>query len=258
MVAPTGLPGVSVREWAAWAPGLTEKAHWISFFKGGGDISQEGSPEAGFIPSLLRRRMSRLNRMALTAAFSCCRDSATPPDGVPLVLASRHGDMPATVRLLKQLSLGEPLSPADFTHSVHHTAAGYWGIISGNRLTARAVAGGEASFCYGWLEAVGLLARNPGRPVLLVVADDILPAPFDGLVSGRAVPYAVALLLQPGTGTVAREISLELDGALTQPGAAPTAGLLGMAGLDFLRWYLGGADGVLTLDLDGRRWRWIP
>ena len=72
MVAPAGLPAVSVKEWAAWAPGLTEKAHWSAFLKAGGDISQDGSPEAGFIPPLLRRRMSRLNRMALTAAFSCC------------------------------------------------------------------------------------------------------------------------------------------------------------------------------------------
>ena len=256
MVAPAGLPAISVKEWAAWAPGLTEKAQWNAFLKAGGDISQDGSPEAGFIPPLLRRRMSRLDRMALTAAYSCCRDSAMPPDRVPLVLASRHGDMPVTTRLLKQLSLNEPLSPADFTNSVHHTAAGYWGMFSGNRLTARAVAGGEASFCHGWLEAVGLLARDPGRPVLLVAVDDVLPPPFDGMVRGRTVPYAVALLFQGGVESVERGVSLELDGASIQNSATPSRGCFGVAGLDFLRWYIGGAQGDLALELDGRRWRW--
>jgi hypothetical protein len=195
--------------------------------------------------------MSRLNRMALTAAFSCCRDAGTALDSVPLVLASRHGDMQATARLLNQLSIGEPPSPADFTHSVHHTAAGYLGMICGNRLAARAVAGGEASFCYGWLDAVGLLVRDPARQVLLVAADDVLPAPFDALVGGRAVPHAVALLLQWGAAPGGRVVALGLEA-----GTSPAAGVIGIAGLDFLRWYLSGTEAELTLELDGRLWRW--
>jgi hypothetical protein len=163
--------------------------------------------------------------------------------------------MQATTRLLNQLSLGEPPSPADFTHSVHHTAAGYWGMICGNRLTARAVAGGEATFCYGWLDAVGLLVRDPSRPVLLVAADDALPAPFDALVGGQSIPHAAALLLQWGAGPADRAVSMRLE-AVPVPAGTVSAGIIGAAGLDFLRWYLGGCEGVFALDLDGRRWQW--
>ena len=214
--------GLSVRKWAAWAPGF-ELA------------------ESKEIPPMLRRRMSRLNRMALSAAFTCCREAGVAPAEVNFVLASRHGDMAATTRLLGQLAAGEPPSPADFTHSVHHTAAGFWGIITGNKLTSRAVAGGEASFCAGWLDAAGILARQPQRPVLLISADDALPAPFDGLV-GQGVPHAAALLLVPG------KIKLEPVGPGVGKADQPAA-------LAFLNWHINGGT-ELALDLDGRRWRW--
>ena len=68
--------------------------------------------------------------------------------------------MGITSELLAQMAGKETLSPMGFSNSVHHTAIGYWSLATGNRRAMRAVAGGEASFCYGFLDAIGLLATT--------------------------------------------------------------------------------------------------
>lgn len=253
MVA-AGVPPVSVREWAAWAPGLSDKSKWLGFLKSPGEIPLDGAPDVGFIAPMLGRRMSRFNRMALNTAYSCCRDAGAPCDAVRLVVASRHGDMAVMARLLKALSEKDTLLPADFTNSVHHTAAGYWGLVAKNRQASRSIAGGEASFCYGFLDAAGMLRHDPARPVLLVAVEDVLPEPFDGLVGGRCIPYSVALLLEaegePGSGRVA----LGFGGPAGGDGAG-SDGTIGIPALDFLRWHVGGQD-ALEMRIGQRRWQW--
>lgn len=229
-------PPVFVRASAAWAPGLAE-------------IPLDATPDVGFIAPMLARRMSRLNRMALHTADACCRQAGVPADAVRLVVASRHGDMSVMVRLLTALSEHDTLSPADFTNSVHHTAAGFWGLVAKNHEASRSIAGGAASFCYGFLDAAGMLKHDPARPVLLVAVEDVLPAPFDALVGGRNVPYSAALLLEARGAAGARPVRLGFGAAA---GAAPTAGI---PALDFLGWHVGGGD-ALEMNVAQRNWRW--
>lgn len=251
MVSAAGIPPVFVREWAAWAPGLSDKPKWLEFLKSPGDLPLDGTPDVGFIAPMLARRMSRLNRMALHAADSCCREAGVPRDAVRLVAASRHGDMSVMVRLLTALCEKDTLSPADFTNSVHHTAAGYWGLVAKNRQASRSIAGGSASFCYGFLDAVGMLKHDPSRPVLLVAAEDILPEPFGGLVGGRNIPYSVALLLEAQGAPGSRRVALEFGAAA----GADEAQAIGIPALDFLRWHVGGRR-LLEMNAGQRHWRW--
>ncbi|HBL16476.1 MAG: hypothetical protein A2X36_01165 [Elusimicrobia bacterium GWA2_69_24] len=248
MVVP-GLPAVRVRGWSAWAPGLSAREDWLAFLRAPHALGSAGMPEVKFIAPMQARRMSRLNRMALCAGHACCADAGVPEDSVRLVMASRHGDLSVMVRLLKALAEKETVLPADFTNSVHHTAVGFWGIAVKDREPSRAVAGGEASFCYGFLDAAGLLVREPGRPVLLVMADDTVPPPFDSIAGGPGTPHSVALLLESGAGPGSCRLVLD------EGGAAPDGGL-GLPALDFLRWHALGAAGDLAVSSGGRLWRW--
>lgn len=147
------------------------------------------------MPALLRRRLGFLGRMALSVAWRC----ADGEPALPSVFASRHGELDRTVELLQSLARREPLSPTEFSLSVHNSAAGLFSIARRDRSPASAVAAGEDSLAAGMLEGIGLLAD--GQPQALVVyADADPPAPYRGHIGVGSPVFAVAILLRCGKG----------------------------------------------------------
>jgi len=218
--------------------------------------TQESDPDVSEVPPLLRRRMSPLARMSAAAAMDCCRRAKVSCSDVQIVFASRHGEMGTTLTLLEQLAKGETLSPTDFSGSVHHTSLGYFTMAVKNRRPARAVAGGEASFCYGFLDALGMLGETGGLPVLLIAADEALPAPFAGLIGKTNQPYAIAFLLGSARYSQKGTVSLEMPSPMSRPRrrAARTRSS-GIPALNFLHWFLEGKKS-LEWRLAERMWRW--
>jgi hypothetical protein len=225
---------VRIVEWAAWT-------------------SAEGARHIADIAPLLRRRMSPLARMAVAVGLECCHKAGLSPAAPRVVFASRHGEMGVTVDLLNQMAAGETLSPTGFSNSVHHAAAGYWSLAMGNRQATRAVAGGEASFCYGFLDAIGMLGEADRSPVLLIVADDQVPPPFEAVSGQLKAPYAAAFLLAPAKPAEAHAFSFAMRRCVDTPVADDRQP--GIPALDFLQWHLKG-DTSLELVLSQRSWRW--
>jgi len=146
------------------------------------------------LPAMLRRRATGLGRRALAAA------SALPDlDQARYVFSSRHGEFSRTLAILKTLAADEPVSPADFSMSVHHALAALLSIANGNHGGHVAVAAGEESFCFALIEAAAGLAEAPEEPVLLLHYDDPLPGEYAAFESG-AGPSVLALLLSAETG----------------------------------------------------------
>ena len=165
--------------WTAWAPGLPDRASWEQWLRHVTlHLAHHDTPACAHIPPLLRRRCSFLARMVLEVAFRVCEETQTPPHQVHTIYCSRHGEMQTLRTLFDDLAAASPLSPTFFGNAVHHTPTGYWSITAQNPLISRTISGGEQSFAYGYLEASCLLSQYPEQPVLLVVADEILPEPF--------------------------------------------------------------------------------
>ncbi|EQD52842.1 hypothetical protein B1B_10544 [mine drainage metagenome] len=112
----------SIAHWAAWAPGVNDLLGWRAWINGECSVSVGQQPDVGFLPSLIRRRLDRVGRMALYVAWQCAGDRM----GLPFVFASRHGSLTRTVQLLDSLSQREPLSPAAFSLSVHNSTVGFF------------------------------------------------------------------------------------------------------------------------------------
>ena len=79
------------------------------------------------IPAMQRRRIERLGRMAIQAAC-WCEDGQGADSQVPLVFASRHGDVARSMDLLGSLVADQPLSPTGFGLSVHNAIAALYSI----------------------------------------------------------------------------------------------------------------------------------
>jgi len=223
---------IALASWGAVAPGLSDEVTWRSWAAAPAPLRGDVRPDVSFLPAMQRRRCDTLSRTMLAAVNACCDE---PQRASALsVFASRHGSFATTVEMLESLARRQPLSPTNFSHSVHNTQAGLFSIWSGNQQVAQSLAARNETFQQGFLEAVCLLDRAGERPVLFVTGDEALPEPVAGLSDDPHPPYAVALLLWPEGGPGgALELTLEAEPAAGDAPAWPPA-------VEFLRWWLRG------------------
>jgi hypothetical protein len=188
---------LSIVAWSAWAPGIESAQAWNAWAAGDLQPGREGNPALPFVDPLMRRRLSRLARMALHVAHVCTQTRAAERS----VFASRHGELQRTVGMLHDLGRNTELSPTDFSLSVHNAIAGVHSIVRRDRSPSVAVAAGEESFAYGLIEAAGQWQLDTDRSVLFVYADEPAPTEYRRFVSDREMPHALALLIGSGGDT---------------------------------------------------------
>lgn len=140
-----------------------------------------------------RRRLSRLARMAFYVGWPL----AEGHENLPLVFLSRHGETPRTFEILSDLAAGEPLSPTQFSLSVHNAVIGLWSIMRNETSEMTALAAAGDGLEHAMLEAAALLQE--GAPaVLVIIAEEQPPAAYAKFIDDVPFPYAVGLLLTPG------------------------------------------------------------
>ena len=185
----------NIAQWRAWAPGLDSVEAWQAWSRQPVVLeSSDAAPDVSFLPAMQRRRLSRLARMAFSVGWPL----ADGRENLPLVFVSRHGETPRTFEILSDLANEQPLSPTQFSLSVHNAIIGLWSIMRGetSKMTALAAAGDGLE--HGMLEAATLL--NEGAPaVLLVITEEQPPEAYSTWIDDVPFPYAVGLLLTPGT-----------------------------------------------------------
>ncbi|OOG84396.1 MULTISPECIES: beta-ketoacyl synthase chain length factor [Pseudomonas] len=184
----------NIAQWRAWAPGLESVDDWQAWSRQPVVLPpSDAAPDVSFLPAMQRRRLSRLARMAFSVGWPLAEGR---PD-LPLVFISRHGETPRTFEILKDLAADQPLSPTQFSLSVHNAVIGLWSIMRGETSEMTALAATGDGLEHGVLEAVALL--NEGSPaVLLVITEEQPPQVYAPWVDDVPFPYAMGLLLTPG------------------------------------------------------------
>lgn len=217
----------SVEAWSAFAPGLDDAAAWLAWSSAPWLPQGDAVPALAEMAPMQRRRVERLGRAALQVAWRCQRDEER---GIPLVFATRHGDIGRTQQMLAELTQDQPLSPTQFGLSTHNAIPAQYSIarvLVGNYVV---VSAGAASAEAAMVEAQALLAD--GAPVVLVVVFDG-PTP-DDYAAYRDEPeawYAWAWRVVPARDGLPT-LSLR-PGVPKAPGGLPHA-------LEVLRFFLAG------------------
>ncbi|MGR3907267.1 beta-ketoacyl synthase chain length factor [Burkholderia sp. SR8] len=142
--------------------------HWTMPIARWTSISTAGVPGVEALDPMVRRRLSRLSRLALQAAYDCA-GSKLP---VRMVFASRHGELARTTGILADIAAAEPVSPTAFSLSVLNAVTGIFGIARHDRSAATAIAAGHETLGYALLEAFSQYETSPASPVLLVYAHE--------------------------------------------------------------------------------------
>ncbi|AJO76181.1 beta-ketoacyl synthase chain length factor [Pseudomonas sp. MRSN 12121] len=184
----------NIAQWRAWAPGLESVDDWQAWSRQPIALeSSDAAPDVSFLPAMQRRRLSRLARMAFSVGWPL----AEGLEQLPLVFVSRHGETPRTFDILSDLAADQPLSPTQFSLSVHNAVIGLWSIMRGETSEMTALAAAGDGLEHGMLEAAALLTE--GTPaVLLVIAEEQPPAAYATWIDDVPFPYALGLLLTPG------------------------------------------------------------
>ena len=127
---------------------------------------EDPKPDVSFVPPMERRRLTGVERAALSVA----RKVYPEGEEVPVVFASRWGEIGTTVKLMRQCHDDGEMSPAGFSASVHNAAPGAFSLLMKNRAPYTAIAARGHSREMGWLEATSMKGR-----VVFVYAEEDTP-----------------------------------------------------------------------------------
>lgn len=168
------------------------------------------------IPASTRRRLSSYAKVLVTGILQLSERQPELKD-IPVVLATRHGDLHRTEKLLRELVRGEVLSPTQFALSVNNAVLGQYSMAADNRQSMTTLSAGEQTYPLGWLEAISQL-QSEAKQVLLVYADEVPPAVYSGQVQSPVKSFSHAVLLDRENGQelildrlVAKESQLQDD-----------------------------------------------
>jgi len=237
MMSRPSIPRTCVLGWEAWAPALQSRDQWRAWLPDGGPLAaSDAAPRCKGAPPMLRRRYSLPSRMVIETVLRLCEAAGVAPSETHLIFGSANGEIEVLKALMEDLCQDQPLSPTAFSNSVHHVPTGHFGMATQHKTLSRTLSSYKDTFLCCFLEAACLLRRQPEKPALLVVAEEIPPVPFDMLLAMPPFPYAAALLLG------AEGASLRFDRAPN--GAEPHPRKHIEPAFDFLRWLEGDAPAL--------------
>ncbi|CAM3837685.1 beta-ketoacyl synthase chain length factor [Rahnella bruchi] len=191
-------------DWRALAPGVNSCEHWIQWAsqpdadKFSGEILKSAQ-----IPMMTARRMSIGSRFAVDIGLSLLEKHNVDA----AIFTSRHGELEKTGRILHNLANEEPVSPTEFSMSVHNTAAGWLTITGKNPLPVTSLAAGYDSFQQGILEAQSMLSAGASR-IMLIDFDGQIPPIYNESINSEFLPYAVAIILTAGNTLQCERVSM--------------------------------------------------
>ncbi|WP_434663776.1 beta-ketoacyl synthase chain length factor [Aeromonas sp. NJAU223] len=227
----------------ALSPGLEHATGWQQWAtQAEWPAAPQSVPATPLIPMMMARRLSIGARLAVQLGLDML--ARHPVDSA--IFVSRHGELARSMTLLQGLAAAKPLSPTDFSMSVHNTAAGLCSIQGKAALPISSISAGEGSLMAGLAEAAANLHAGYRR-VLLVLFEGEIPQ-FHQSWLPQTPPYGVALLLGPAQEAAGERWDCEGQCDASQPPALAQP-------LAFWRAHLLGQQTCVLGD--GRReWSW--
>jgi len=165
-------PGtVAVTGLGLWLPGFPNAAAWAA----GAADPEAVKPIGAALDRVNRRRASPLDRALADTVAAAILHAGVDPTTVPVVVGSSIGEAATMIGLLDEMwRHHNPMSPADFTMSVHNAASGLISISNKNRGMTTSIAADHDTPAAALLEGIGLVLTR-GAPVVVACGDE--PAP---------------------------------------------------------------------------------
>ena len=199
------FPSVAIVGVGMWQPTFPTARSWVD----GIADAEALKPVGHALDRVNRRRAGQLGRALADVTAEAIAMAKVDGGTVATIVGSAIGEAATMIGLLDQMwRHQQPMSPADFTVSVHNAASGLISIANKNRGMTTSIAADENTPAAALMEAIGLVVTTD-QPVLLACADE--PAPEN--LAGQAPPWAMlasAIVLGPvaeGSGAHGRALA---------------------------------------------------
>ncbi|WP_345796994.1 beta-ketoacyl synthase chain length factor [Castellaniella sp. MT123] len=181
--------------WHARVP-LADCAGWLPQSQALSDDLVDAAAPMRHLSMMAARRLGAGDRLVVDGVLSLLASQKADA----LVLCSQHGELERNDRILQALAAMNPVSPTDFTMSVHNAAAGTCTIVAGQPLVSASLSAGVDTFQQALFEVMGFFQAGHQR-VLLADFEGRIPDFYQKQVGVKlaVAPYAVCLLLAPGS-----------------------------------------------------------
>lgn len=186
----------AIKGWSAWTDHESFDNRWLDLLSLPECRSSARIADVAFIAPGARRRFKPMARAVVYTAMQAIGHADWAE--VPLVLFSEHGETHRGLRIMTDIANSEPVSPAEFSHSVHNAIAGQLSILTGNTNPVIAVANSGEGLGGALLEASLLLRTSDYTQVMVVCYDEPLPEFYAAYADSPCAVLAVAVLLAKG------------------------------------------------------------
>lgn len=204
-----------LESWNAVAPGVETRQDWEQWLRHPRAFDEPmGKMNLSSIPAMLRRRFNLLGKCAMGAALPLVEGI----EAIPSIFASRHGDTEQSFSLLRDIGLGEPMSPTSFSLAVHNAVSGLFTIARKDHSEVTAIAAMDGLALQTLFEALGQLQER--ERVLCVIYDVPLPDFYHQHTDADdlSIPYAIAMIVSQASG---ERFLLQPSDALAPSGTGP-------------------------------------
>ena len=191
------MTGVAIAGVGCCAPGLNNWLEAAAVLRGAAPyVATPVVIGAGILTGELRRRSGEHIRLAVQVGAEAVAQAGCDPTALASVFASSESDGQVTHHICEAVASAQPqVSPTRFHNSVNNAPAGYWSMAVQSQAPSTSVAGFDASFAVGLLEAYTQVLVE-GVPVLFVAHDVPLPQPLHALRPLTSM-CGIALVLVP-------------------------------------------------------------
>jgi hypothetical protein len=167
----TTVGTVAINGLGLWVPGFPTAAAWASETAD----AEAVKPIGAALDRVNRRRASPLDRALADTVAAAMLQAGVDVTTVPVIVGSSIGEAATMIGLLDEMwRHHHPMSPADFTMSVHNAASGLISISNKNRGMTTSLAADHDTPAAALLEGIGLVLAH-GGPVVVACGDE--PAP---------------------------------------------------------------------------------
>ena len=162
----------------------------------------EKKPDVKFIPSLLSRRLTTVEKTGIFLAHQL----EPLPENCHIVFASRFGEWQQTIDLIQQFHMEGEMSPAGFSHSVHNAMPGMLSVLTKSTNTYTSIAAKEWTIENALIEAF----CEP-KPVVFIFAEEETPEFYRPQFSNPLTSHGVAFIISDKESASAQKISVDFE-----------------------------------------------
>lgn len=199
---------VFVKAWSAWSPGIETKEAWEAFARGEIELQDSSlHPELPFAPTMFKRRLSQLSRMAIQTGYEVLGKNTQ----IKITFASVYGEIAQQLHIALKLIETHQVSPAAFSLSVFNTPVAALSILTKNKAGYTAIFPGETAFRDGLIETVSAIKSKSDEERVLIYADEYIPEEYRKIATAKTMPFALAMRLSKKREGDAIELSNDIN-----------------------------------------------